>query len=419
MRDGIDLWYAIHPLLKEGVSRLGFRPTLGSRLTSVDTVPTSTPNPPPQTVRGEAWRFAMCIGFSTLVFLPVGRAEWGDRPGRFWLDVGVGAVAYALVPLRRRLPFGVALVTNLCGIVSSAASGPGLLTMISLATWRKPGQIITVMAAGITSGYIYFTITPEASTSAHWISVTEMVVVTVAEVLAGLYIGTQREYVASVNEQKRQAEEQHHLQIEKARSMEREQIAREMHDVLAHRISLISMHSGALAYRTDLNREQVQETSALISATAREALSDLRQVLGVLRGDESLQPQPTLSELSSLVTEARDAGMNIRFTTDVEDASLVPETLGRTLYRVAQEALTNAAKHSPDATVSMGVSGQPGEGLRMTVSNVRRPASATETPGAGLGLVGMRERVALAGGRLVIQDGQRRFTLEAWLPWPA
>jgi signal transduction histidine kinase len=385
----------------------------------VEGVPTSTLQPPPQTLRGEAWRFAVGIAFSALVFVPVAHAEWGDRQTRFWIDLAVGLLAFTLLPLRRRFPFGVALVTNVLGVVSAAASGPGLLAMISLATWRRPAQIITVMAAGITSGYIYFSITPEASTSAHWISVTEMVVVTVAEVLAGLYIGTQREYVASVNEQKHQAEEQHQLQIEKARSLEREQIAREMHDVLAHRISLISMHSGALAYRTDLNQEQVQETSALISATAREALSDLRQVLGVLRGDEPLQPQPTLNELPTLVTEARDAGMTIRFTTEVDDPSLVPETLGRTLYRVAQEALTNAAKHSPTATVSMGVTGQPGDGLTMTVSNVRRPASAAGASGTGLGLVGMRERVALAGGRLVIRDEQRRFTLEAWLPWPA
>jgi len=362
---------------------------------------------------------AVCIAFSALVFVPVARVEWGHQPARFWLDIAVGLVALALVPLRRRWPFAVALGTNVLGVVSSSASGPGLLAMISLATWRRPVQILAAMTVGITSGFIYFWITPEASTSAHWISVTEMVVVTVAEVLAGMYIGTQREFVSSVNEQKRQAEEQHELQIEQARALEREQIAREMHDVLAHRISLISMHSGALAYRTDLNRDQVQETSALISATAREALSDLRQVLGVLRGDEPLQPQPTLSALPALVTEARDAGMTIRFTSEVSDASLVPETLGRTLYRVAQEALTNAAKHSPTSAVSVGVAGRRGEGLTMTVSNVRRPASASPAPGAGLGLVGMRERVALAGGRLVVQDELRHFTLEAWLPWPA
>ncbi|MGN6721740.1 MAG: sensor histidine kinase [Marmoricola sp.] len=385
----------------------------------MEAVHTSTLQPPPRTLRGEAWRFAVSIAFSALVFVPVANAEWGVRPTRFWIDLGVGLFAFTLIPLRRRWPFAIAVITNMLGMVSAAASGPGLLAMISLATWRKPGQIITAMVAGIASGFVYFTATPEASTSAHWISVTEMVVVTVAEVLAGLYIGTQREYVSSVNEQKRQAEEQHQMQIEKARSLEREQIAREMHDVLAHRISLISMHSGALAYRTDLNQKQVQETSALISATAREALSDLRQVLGVLRGDEPLQPQPTLSELPTLVTEARDAGMNIRFTSEVGDVSLVPETLGRTLYRVAQEALTNAAKHSPTATVSMGVSGQRGDGLTMTVSNVRRPASAAGASGAGLGLVGMRERVALAGGQLVIRDELRRFTLEAWLPWPA
>lgn len=385
----------------------------------MEALPTSTLQPPPQTLRGEAWRLAACAAFSALVFVPVAHAEWGARPQRFWLDLAVGVVAFALVPFRRRFPFWVALLANTLGVISSSASGPGLLTLISLATRRKPGEIIPVMITGITCGYIYFSITPEASSGAHWISVTEMVVVTVAEVLAGLYIGTQREYIGSVNEQKRQAEEQHRLQIEKARSLEREQIAREMHDVLAHRISLISMHSGALAYRTDLNQQQVQETSALISATAREALSDLRQVLGVLRGDEPLQPQPTLSELPTLVTEARDAGMTIRFVSDVPDPSQVPETLGRTLYRVAQEALTNAAKHSPSSTVNMGVSGRRGDGLTMTVSNVRRAASPASASGAGLGLVGMRERVALAGGRLVISDEQRRFTLEAWLPWPA
>lgn len=375
--------------------------------------------PPPLTVKGEAWRFVVAVAFSALVFVPVARAEWSAAPTRFWIDLAVGIASFGLIPFRRRAPFPIAVLANLCGVVSASASGPGLLTMISLATWRKPAQIITVMTIGITVGFLYFWLTPEATSSPHWISVTEMVVVTVAEVLAGLYIGTQREYVSSLHEQKRQAEEQNRLQIEKARSLERERIAREMHDVLAHRISLISMHSGALAYRTDLNRDQVRETSALISATAREALSDLRQVLGVLRGDEPLQPQPTLSELPTLITEARDAGMTIRYTSEIGDTALVPETLGRTLYRIAQEALTNAAKHSPTATVNLGVYGCRGDGLTMTVSNLRRPAPLPGSAGAGLGLVGMRERVALAGGELMVRDEHRRFTLEAWLPWPA
>ncbi|MGN6160989.1 MAG: sensor histidine kinase [Marmoricola sp.] len=384
----------------------------------MDAVASRRAQPPPQTLGGEAWRLATGLAFSALVFVPVAHAEWHGRPTRLWIDVAVGLLAFAALPLRRRAPFAVAMVTNVAGVVSAAASGPGLLAMISLATWRRPIQIITAMTVGITSGFIYFSITPEASTSPHWISVTEMVVVTVAEVLAGLYIGTQREFRNSVQEQQRQAAEQQQLQIEKARSLEREQIAREMHDVLAHRISLISMHSGALAYRTDLDPEQVRETSELISLTARQALTDLRQVLGVLRADEPLQPQPTLSALPTLVTEARDAGMSIQFTSAVGDAALVPETLGRTLYRIAQEALTNAAKHSPTALVDLGVSGGRGEGLLMTISNLRKP-SETPATGAGLGLIGMRERVALAGGELTIRNDHRRFTLEAWLPWPA
>jgi signal transduction histidine kinase len=180
------------------------------------------------------------------------------------------------------------------------------------------------------------------------------------------------------------------------------------------------MHAGALAYRTDLPPEQVRETAQLISAKAHEALVDLREVLGTLRETEPTRPQPTLAELPELIDEASHGGMRVIFDSTLADASAVPERIGRTAYRLVQEALTNARKHAPGSAVAVALSGAAGQGLTVAVHNGRRPVNGTPPPpGSGLGLVGMRERVELAGGRLAVREDARTFALEGWLPWPA
>jgi signal transduction histidine kinase len=230
----------------------------------------------------------------------------------------------------------------------------------------------------------------------------------------GLFVRARRELVRSLREQADRAGDE-------ARDAERRRIAREMHDVLAHRLSLVAVHANALEFRTDASAEEVAEAAGVISASARAALDDLRGVIGVLREDgiESLTepPQPTLADLDSLIEESRAAGMRIDARIELGDAT--PDaTVGRTAYRIAQEGLTNARKHAPGAAVTLTVQAPDGD-LRVEVRSLKPVAvvSASPLPGAGTGLIGLAERVTLAGGELESGvDPEGAFVLRARLP---
>ena len=141
----------------------------------------------------------------------------------------------------------------------------------------------------------------------------------------GMYIGSRRELLWTLRDRAERAEAEQELRVEPGTANERARIAREMHDVLAHRISLIAMHAGALAYRTDLTAEEMRETAELIQAKSHEALTDLRQVLGVLRDDDRRPapsgPQPTFGDLPALVLEARGGRHAVEYDDRVDDAA--------------------------------------------------------------------------------------------------
>ncbi len=243
-------------------------------------------------------------------------------------------------------------------------------------------------------------------------------------VVTGFYVRARRELVASLHERVATAEREQALTTEAARDAERTRIAREMHDVLAHRISLVAMHAGALAYREDLTREQTAETAATIQANAQLALAELRQVLGVLRAgrvsDGVEAPQPTLAELPAMLADVREAGSQVQL--DVlglrgADLSAIPVTLSRTSFRIVQEALTNARKHAVGELVSVRLEGEPGGFLELEVRN-RVGVSVGAASSAGVGLTGMTERAELSGGALTYggqPDGS--FLVRARLPW--
>jgi signal transduction histidine kinase len=197
-----------------------------------------------------------------------------------------------------------------------------------------------------------------------------------------------------------------------------------MHDVLAHRISLLSLHAGALEIRPDASADEVAGAAGVIRASAHQALQDLREVIGVLRADTGQEsdperPQPTIADLPALADESRAAGMRVRLELAVA-AGDVPALTGRTAYRIVQEALTNARKHAPGAAVTVAIGGAPSAGLTVAVSNPWPVSPPAAIPGTGTGLIGLAERTTLAGGRLThgrTESGD--FTLTAWLPWPA
>jgi signal transduction histidine kinase len=243
--------------------------------------------------------------------------------------------------------------------------------------------------------------------------------------LWGAYVGARRDLVASLRERAVRAEDERERRAEQARLAERARIAREMHDVLAHKVSLIALQAGGLEVNPTAGPERVAQTAGLIRATAREALEDLRGVLGVLRGDQSpavagrqvvLAPQPGLADIAALVGSSRAAGVRIEYSMRINSES-VPDSLGRTVYRIVQEAMTNVHKHARGAATNISISGDAVNGVVVRVIN-RQPVSAGPLlPGAGSGLIGLRERLALQGGTLTAGPTDRGgWQVEADLP---
>jgi signal transduction histidine kinase len=184
---------------------------------------------------------------------------------------------------------------------------------------------------------------------------------------------------------------------------ERTRIAREMHDVVAHHMSLIAVQAETARYRlSDLSPAAIEEFSAL-SATARGALTDLRRLLGVLRSDRPAErePQPQLADVATLVDATRRAGVSVELSMP-NDSDAVSHAVGLCAYRIVQEALSNAGRHAPGAPVLVKVERDP-DALRLDVVN-GPPTTPGQTPvrgvRAGHGISGMRERVALLGGSI-------------------
>jgi signal transduction histidine kinase len=375
--------------------------------------------------REHTWRTALALLISAAVWSPVAVFQWREARGLLWLDLAVGLLALFLSFYRRRWPLTVAVVTSAAGAISFASAGPATLAAVSLATRRVVWQVVLVGVVGMAASMTFPLYQPGPEAEPWWVTFTAGLAFTVAVMAWGMYLGSRRELVWTLRDRADRAEAEQEARVRQGESHERARIAREMHDVLAHRISLITMHAGALAYRTDLTAEEMRGTAELIQAKAHEALTDLRHVLGVLRSEDGglagEAPQPTFEDVPALVQEAQQSGMRVQYDEQVHDADAMPEQVGRTTYRIVQEGLTNARKHAPETAVRVSLSGSVDEGVDITIRNPARslhPArDGTGTPGAGLGLVGLRERAKLAGGRL---DGRRRgdvFELRGWLPW--
>jgi signal transduction histidine kinase len=374
--------------------------------------------------RVESWRAELVLaGVAAAVgaaFLLIVLSEEPEPvpPGRLIIEIAGGALLVAALPfLRRRHPVGLALAMIPLGFVFTSAMGATLVVLFTLAV-RRPWRV-TVAVAGLQALVVavgYYLLIPRDE---YWESMLTIVLLHVALVSVGMLVRSQRALVRSLEERARQAEEQQRLRVEEARHTERERLAREMHDVLAHRISLLAVHAGALEVRRDASTQE-RTAAGVIRQNAHDALEDLRQVIGMLReepGAAGDRPLPTLADLPDLVQESRRAGAPVTLDNRLPDLLAVPAGIGRHAYRIVQEALTNARKHAPGAPVAVTLGGA--DGLTVEVRNplpngpVRAPI-----PGAGAGLIGLRERVALVGGRLEHHAAAGEFRLRAWLPWP-
>lgn len=234
----------------------------------------------------------------------------------------------------------------------------------------------------------------------------------VVPVTVGLWMGTRRQLVERLHERAERLEREQHLMADQAITTERTRIAREMHDVVAHRVSLMVLHAGGL--EVSAQDPRTVEAAGLIRTTGREALAELRGILGVLRDETTTSaptaPQPVLADLERLVGEWNAAGMDIRREETGQACPLSPG-VERTAYRIIQEGLTNAAKHAPGAPVAVRLHHQPHQ-VEVEVANEPAPAPSTPMPRSGFGLTGLHERVVLSGGSLtagVCPDGGWRL----------
>jgi signal transduction histidine kinase len=367
--------------------------------------------------------FALALFLGALVLGNVVQRE-DVSGGVVFADLVAGAVACGLLWWRRRWPVHVAIAVALISAFSSFASGATILALFTVAVHRRFAVVALVTAIGLATLPVYVLLHPESNDPV-WASVVFVLLVTGGTIAWGMYVRARRQLVLSLRERADRAEAEQQLRVEQARQQERARIAREMHDVLAHRISLLSMHAGALEFRPDAPPGEVAKAAGIVRASAHQALQDLREVIGVLRAEPLAnggpeRPQPTLANLPSLLDESRQAGMHVSSECRVGDLAAVPDGIGRNAYRIVQEGLTNARKHAHGAAVDVTVDGAAGTGLTVEVRN-RLPVGvpAARIPGTGTGLIGLSERTTLAGGRL--EHGRTPggdFQLRAWLPWP-
>jgi signal transduction histidine kinase len=366
--------------------------------------------------------FLLAIGFGAFMFYVTGHGpNPAHHPPRL-PDVILGATACLLLWVRRRWPVSIALCLAVATLLSVTAVGATAVFVFTVAVHRPFRTVAVVAVAHVTSTAIYSAFFPDPRQS-YVVSIIWSVVLIATVVAWGMFVRARRQLVLSLRDRALRAESEQQLRVEQARHQERARIAREMHDVLAHRISLLSVHAGALEFRPDAPAPEIAQAAGVIRASAHQALQDLREVIGVLRDDVGdgapERPQPSITDLPALIDESRRAGMAVKWDNRLSDVSVVPASIGRSAYRTVQESLTNARKHAPGAVVRVLVRGAAGTGLTVEVSNPLVEA-APEIPGAGAGLIGLTERAMLAGGRLEHgRTGQGDFRVHAWLPWPA
>ncbi len=341
----------------------------------------------------------------------------------FVLDAGVGLVACGALWWRRRWPAALAVLAGALGAWSAAASPAGLVLLWSAVVRVRPATTLAVLPVSVVAAVTYPRVHPDADLPYAWDAVLGVAIVLVV-VSTALYTRGRRQVAALLLARARSVEADRERQLDQARRLERARIAREMHDVLGHRLSLVSMHAGALEYRPDAPPADLAHAAGVVRRTAHEALQDLREVVCLLREAPEparTRPQPTLGDLSDLLAEHRAAGLLVQVDQGGVDPAAVPPATGRAAFRILQEGLTNVRKHAPGVTAVLELRGAPGGELALELRNPVRPGPpATDIPGGGAGLAGLVERAVLAGGRLEygpVPPGA--FRLRATLPWPA
>jgi signal transduction histidine kinase len=328
--------------------------------------------------------------------------------------IGTGALAAAGVLFRRRFPLWLLAAATLDGVVGGEVSASVPFAAYAVTRYGPGGRIrwIALSVAGLV-GLAPWGFTSGTETLNHILIV---IVLLVLPAVLGLWVRTRSDLIAALRDRAERAESEQQLRAREAVLDERARITREMHDVVGHRVSLMVLQAGAIDMAA-ADPDRVRQLAGQLQDAGRRSLEELRQLLGLLSDTEDapLAPQPTLADVEELVADSRRAGLDVTLTRCGAPRELDP-TVGRTAYRVVQEALTNASKHAPGGPVTVTLDLREGE-LAVSVVNRRATRPPTALPSGGLGLIGLRERVRTVGGTLRAEprlDGG--FGVEAVLP---
>jgi signal transduction histidine kinase len=344
----------------------------------------------------------------------------GGAPAGLAVALGIAQALPLVVALRRPMAgWWLSLAAGM--LVSEAAragaAGPvwaepsllahlGVLALVGLQA--RPRVLVELWLLTLLAGAILVQRMPGLDASA---DLGEMTLLSAIVLLAAGALAGRRDTRRRLDEQQRVSE------VERARRAlleERARIARELHDVVAHHMSVIAIQAEAAPYRPP---EEAAGSFATIRATATEGLAELRRVVGVLRADdlELHDPQPTLDRLDELVANGRAAGLTLTAAVTGAPRAL-PAGVELSAYRIVQEALSNAARHAPRSEARVEIAYRPA-GLELRIVNGPPQGRPAPSPGAGYGVVGMRERAVMLGGELAAgprPDGG--YAVEAVLP---
>jgi signal transduction histidine kinase len=362
-----------------------------------------------------AWLFdgALALaaaGLSTLLFADLMNAAQPTLP-RGMLALGYALVLLHTLPLaaRRRFPGAVLGISVASGLAVAALGvppeilGPAILVAVySVAAYGDRWVSLAGLAAA-ELGSAAVQLTPGKFQAP---TVITNGLVFAAAWLLGRFVGVRRAYTAQL-EQTAELERTRAEQARRAVAEERLRLARELHDVVAHSISVIAVQSGVGAHVASTQPEEAAKALAAIEATSRAALTELRRLLGVLRQEDEpeadLAPVPGLADLDGLLAEVAKAGLAVRLQVEGRPAQL-PAGVDLSAYRIVQEALTNVVKHAGPARAQVVV-GYRDRDVTVEVTDDGRGVVAPAGDGrarVGHGLIGMRERVAVFGGDLEV-----------------
>ncbi|MFT4218963.1 MAG: histidine kinase [Microbacterium sp.] len=340
-----------------------------------------------------------------------------DSPTHQWMPhVLLLPFVVAAVLARKRLPYALPIVGVIGFALGTSAAFP--VGMASLAVRRRG---LRVWGVGILGWAVALATVYRRFFEASWETTVQLVPLgflgfAALPILIGGYIRGSREREAAAVARAVRAEVEREQAAARAVGAERERIAHEMHDSLGHVLSLVTTQAGALEVST--TDPSTRTAAESIRSTARRGLADLRAVVRAL-GDEDVSRGPArgLAAIPALIEESRRAGATVSFADGIGiQTAEVPDSIGRVLYRLVQEALTNAHRHAPGSPVDVDLSGASGARVSIAVGNPLAPGGER---GAGSGLGTLRNRVELLGGTLDARAARGMFELRAELPWEA